>query len=199
MKQTNLQILLAVLVVFIGSGFLNCINAQPDDPVPLIPLTLGNFWVYEIEVYANDSLMQSVVDTSILTETKHWGGHTWFGPQGKRGQLMRNSDEGVWNMRVNTKYPKGAEFLLYPYPAEAGKEWEVETMVSKLISVSDTVTVPAGEFTGCYQVFYNDEAGNSEASVWIKPGIGKIMITVNAGTEERRSTYVYKLKEYHIE
>jgi len=199
MKQGNLQLLLAVLVVFVGSGFLNCINAQSDDPAHLIPLTLGNFWIYEVEVYVNDSLMQSAVDTTLLTETKHWGGHAWLGPRGKRGQLMRNSDEGVWNFRVNTRYPKGAEFLIYPYPAEVGKEWDVESMPSKLISVSDTITVPAGEFTGCYQIFYNDEAGNSEASVWIKPGVGKVMVRANVGTGERRTTYVHKLKEFHIE
>ena len=198
MNQKRTLFSLVLTVAFSLGMLFNCLYAEPETPEYLIPLKVGNIWINDIEISMGDSLVQSFVDTTIITETKHWGGYTWVGPRGKRGQLMRNAVEGVWNLRVSKQYPKGAEFLIYPYPAEAGKTWNIDTMPSKLVSTTETVNVPAGEFTDCYLIEYNDEIGKSKASGWIKPGIGKVMVRAEMGEGARRTTYLHKLREYHL-
>ena len=200
--HVRLFIVIAALVIgFIGCGDDDNGLTGPDITSELIPLAVGNCWIFDVETYVDDSLFYQGADTTEIEKDTTWGGYTWYDYQG----WIRNAEDGLWGLLINDDYPEGIAELFIKYPASANDSWVLESDSTTITveSISETVTVPAGTFNGCYRIrmdFVDVDGVIEGQSIWVKPGIGVIQseFTVEeVGRPEYRM--ILKLKEYHLE
>ncbi|MDP8228031.1 MAG: hypothetical protein P9M15_01100, partial [Candidatus Electryoneaceae bacterium] len=108
MKPKLIILSVVMILLFITTGLL---QAQPDslsqtgDPEPLIPLTIGNQWISELEFSLNGNVMYTLLDTIKIDTSLEWGGNDYYGTSRDVSKLvgkflnlfMRNGDGGVWS------------------------------------------------------------------------------------------------------
>jgi hypothetical protein len=171
----------ASLIVLVFSG------CDPvDDPTPpgpdlndtnfLLPLAIGNIWIYDSRTYVDDILDSSSTDTSLIDTSFTYEAEIWYGRRGG-DDFYHNGNGGTWLMFYdNGEF--GEPFLAYPYPTTAGHEWyeygESDTATFTVESVSAVVPTPAGNFSGCYYIHAQNTTAEFVSDEWFKPGIGMV-------------------------
>lgn len=169
------------LVTLISIAFLlvsGCEDDAATSPIPsgsLFPLGIGNSWIYDVEAWKDSILLYRSPDTVMVdTSVIIWGGSEWVKYKGDEGVFWRNGPDGVWRLLYGLDYPSGLAEKYYGFPVAAGDRWHIESDDDSIsvVSITETVEVPAGEFDECYffRIVRTDES--RQVSVWIKPGIG---------------------------
>ncbi len=213
LKSQNYSIIL-ILFVFYFSFFTGCsapeeIVIAPETDQEIIPLALGNTWVYEVEYYSADTLTSTgnstiQIDTMITIDGVDWYSET---TGSERGQYYRNTALGYEHIQLPA--PRNGNenrvaAIYYKYPATAGEIWfDWNNRTSKVISSSEDVEVKAGIFKGCvhyrsfeywreadYRLVYDD---------WIKPGVGIVKSRSEGNLSGDISYLERQLTEYNIE
>ncbi|MCF7809659.1 hypothetical protein K9N50_01585 [bacterium] len=201
MKLTYIS--LALILLLTGFAILGCEEDSPTSPgLPknLISFGFNNYWIYNSESFENDSLRYRNVDTlTIKDEVLIWGSSEWMQYQGNTNVYWRNGVDGVWRLIINNEYPFGIADRYYSYPTAAGEIWYAASTddTIRVVSIAETVEVPAGLFEDCYyyQIVSSDD--RSRISVWVKPGVGIVQQSNLrfANNDTLRTTSL--LKEYY--
>jgi hypothetical protein len=150
------------------------------DTTVIMPLTIGNMWVYEVSgLDTIDNTMKPVrIDTFEVRRDTIIDGERWFvvkdmTPPGGR---VINREDGFWQCRRNQE-----PFLFLKYPASPGDEysWDVRdiTVENRVIAADTEVTVPAGTFA-CYRYTQLTDLQNIIVDYYFAPGAGGIRLEV---------------------
>ncbi|MGA2296122.1 MAG: hypothetical protein ABSG15_01060 [FCB group bacterium] len=197
------KILLLVRVLFLTS-ILGCKSCtKSDSPVSptisgvLIPLKIGNKWIYQDKQFDNPINPKIGKDTLYIIKDTIINGETWYIPYGEINIPCINRSDGFYSMLPDSLQNFNIT-LLFKYPANIGDMWNTGDSNREgnytLLSKNDTVTVTAGTFI-CYK--YQSESQFSDILLyqkslfWICPGIGEIKI------EDWESFDTNKLSLYH--
>jgi hypothetical protein len=113
---------------------------------PLIPMTVGNYWVYGNAMYES-----SHVDSTEIVSVSEIDGVTWWNlaPGTFLGQRLRLNGDSVFN-------DKGLQFILasdtvVTFAAGTGFLHDLGAGPRDVVRLAGSVTVPAGTFENCYQ------------------------------------------------
>lgn len=174
-------------------------SATPEVLAKLFPLTQGSSWEYQGEGNEFASFVQEVVFA-----------------EGKRGQIRKDnggtvsaavfevSDDAVTRVFFQGEAYEDENFLdkespekviVIKAPLEAGTTWEEPNGIRKILSVDETVSTPAGEFTDCVQIEIDN--ANSTIYEYYKTGVGLVkseFFTKETPDEKITST----LKSYNV-
>ncbi len=194
---------LMFLVIFIFA-YPACSIAGDDGE--FIPLAVGNFWVYSIEMYMGDTLAPTppMTDTVEVKQKTDWGGHTWysFDDPSEEGEkhYYRNAEEGHYQLTISPEFEDGKTALMAKLPLKLNDSWIDPSDSTKMIveAVDETVTVPAGKFEGCYRVNMK-MSEDATGTIWMKFGVGQVKMEFKAKQGEMEMRSVRELKEYHLE
>jgi len=166
----------------LGAGFglllvAGCNDNQPTMPLPTdqIPLAVGNMWQYT----------ENAADTVVAIEDV--GGHRYFSVKGDAlGEVgVRMDDQGKFHVREVNGAQEG---LLFDFNAGVGESWEFKTDPGvdppsvTLVGKDDTVTVPAGTYSGCYTFFVNaSRSVEDDVTYTVAPGTGIVRVLRHSG------------------
>lgn len=193
----------SMIILMLFSAILSCSESNSTSGESIMPLAVGNYWIYTVETY-EDNLDNSVFhteNTQRVEEEITWGGYTWYGhTRGGAGQYHRNAKEGIYLLQIDDKHPDGEACLLFEYPIKAGTSWTIGESTTTVEAIDETVTVPAGVFDNCIRCDYTMPDISSikvkitSCTRWFKPGIGKVKIEmVSNGWRS-----LFLLKDYHV-
>ncbi len=162
---------------------------EPGAPTELIPLAVGNEWVYEKTGDGGSPVYTERVIGSILRN-----GQSWFLVRGGEDPGQRDSDEDWEYWTGNTaegnadvEYSIANEtmqgvfsepFVYFRYPVGAGETYQLDDDLTEIqvVAVDARVTVPAGEFE-C--ILYQERLADTPddeymGSWWVCPGVGVV-------------------------
>jgi hypothetical protein len=128
-----------------------------DQSTTIFPLTVGNKWIIDVTnydsvgamVYSRRDSIRILRDTTIQQET-------WYIGYG----ILTNRTDGLYDYQAGTTSAISQRFR---YPAAAGTSYPYRGVTVKILSIAETITVPAGTFvcyryrTGIDSVAYSDE------------------------------------------
>ncbi len=194
MLSNSIKSMLVLTIIFTVSA---CSIAGGNDE--LWPLTIGSYWIYEIETHMGDAPVLNSLDTTTIEKKITWGGHTWYGEEyDEGGDYHRDAKEGLYNLSINAEYPDGKAELIIEYPIKIGNsQTEADSTTIIIEAIDETVTVPAGKFDGCY-LCKMTMPGGMTGSMWMKPGIGMVKMQLKAKQGDMDIRSVQNLKEYHL-
>ncbi len=147
-------------------------DTTPDGADRLLPLALGNRWIYETTIYDSTGKATLKADTTLVAGDTTIQGERWFFFNDDRATPTVSRTDGVyyWDTRNN------ASRLYVRYPGAVGESYERGSQRYTIVATNTTVTVPAGVFT-CYQIRLTDQnIPGLDATLSIAPGTGTIKI-----------------------
>lgn len=134
-------------------------NARPSNANEILPLAVGNRWVYDVTV--SDSLGEiqfQFVDSNAVDRDTLINGERWYIIM--RGNtnlgLGANRMDGYWARNLPpwdslTISDVGPAYLAAKFPAALGETFlNIDNLITKVLSTDTTVEVPAGSFS-CYK------------------------------------------------
>ena len=133
----------ASLVVMCAVLFLSCDNNDSPldtttDPGTIVPLKVGNQWVYRSNVYdASGSVIDSFLDTVKIVRSKTIGTETWY--EDNTGRTQTNRADGRW------LYSDSA-YLVEKYPAKLNDTYSLAegSLTVRVRSLDESVQVSQG-------------------------------------------------------
>jgi len=164
------------LVFFLAGCYSPQADVKPGDFY--YPFKEGNSWEYEGHgneyasftldcLYTKDNLAQfteangGTVITYVVEKT----------PQAVTRVFKQGEDYFPENLLTKDFKPNQQNIIINS-PVKVGTMWKEEGMEGEIVSVTETVTVPAGVFTDCVKVQYTFD--NSVVNHYYKSGIGMI-------------------------
>jgi len=196
----KLLMLIIIFCAFYLSGCEKDNNAltEPEGTIEILPLAVGNQWIFDFEFYVNDTLHQVLTDSMIIDSTYEWQGNVWHVLKEQIGiyssiNFYRNTEDGLWMMHPT--YQDTTAGLYFKYPAVPGDWWvngRGDTMMVK--SITDTINIPAGTFSGCYH--YQFVGDNESEGMWLTPGVGWAFTRLE---EDGGFVYLFMVREYRVE
>jgi hypothetical protein len=150
-------VLLMAAIALAGCGDDNGTNSTSDDTI--MPLAVGNKWVYRTTTYPVTGSMQSAPQDSVVTrdsilvvadtmiEGERWyivGGSLY--DEGGRTAFANRSD-GM-RVAIDVGGEQMQQWLFAKYPVTAGETYEIPLAATPVTvqSTDSTVTVPAGTY-----------------------------------------------------
>ena len=197
------NILLIVSIVLMGIS-LSCKKNEnpvlstvqppivPDTSSNLLPLNIGNEWIYKTTFLDSMQNIQSVqYDTFKVAADTILSNEAWYVTD--FGYLKEKTD-GLWSW---IGYPK----LLYKYPAKIGDTIQTTDAINKIISTNENYTVPYGTLP-CYhyQLLYINDNGYIQ-DYYFYPGIGFIKFETGTETQITHKWYTgvrYELVSFEL-
>ena len=209
MKTTVIKIFVLGLIV-LALGFVGCESDEESPTGPggvsddFMSLAMGSYWVTENIGYLNDVLNSTWIDTFRIDTTFTHNGFSWYGD--KNSPLSYRLDEdGVWERQAYPDSPIIVLFKIYHANAQEGDEWSVpigDNVISvTAVSVTESVTVTVGTFTGChhYYMAYAGDDAELTNEIWFKAGIGFVQRFSGYNTPQERQSLESKLKAYSVQ
>ena len=140
--------------------------------MPILPLALGNTW--NVKITDADSIPMTAYDSIYVVKDTTIQNEQWYQVlsihiMGRNQDYLINRSDGLHQF-VKNNSPQFS--LSLKSPAEKGDEFKTWDIPMIVLSISDTVQVPAGKFI-CYHYGY----GNSPyylAEYWYAPNIGLV-------------------------
>lgn len=192
------KIFVKYMVVFVLSvlmiTFCSCSGDDDDDndtasPSSIMPLEIGNFWTWTFEnieetwTVSEETTLQGVDVYKVTVTSQQNEDYALY---------FRNEEDGL--------YAVGSDFeffdpprLYIKYPVDLGEDfidgWSFNYTV---VSLTETVTVPAGTFTECIKYEARYPGGDLVSIEYWKPGVGRIKQDFIAGG------IVFELKNYSV-
>jgi hypothetical protein len=155
---------LAVILVSCNNSESPCVPVKTSGPI--VPLAIGNQWVYHITEFADGSVTRSYYDTLTIRRDTLINGEKWYFYY---GGFWTNRSNGLWGVFQVTK-DSVTPVLIYPYPTSVGTVIHLPSDSGFVFAVDTLISVPYGCFyTNVY--FIGKDHNYSECFV---PGIGEI-------------------------
>lgn len=211
------RILATLAIPFAALLLLGCgdDSTGPGEPGEddWLPLAVGNSWNYSTEglmVSEGDSTdIEGVFEREITCKVSHQQGFdVWelesmlemtFHPREGSSYTVTDTSYSyvylddtelrLYEDTITTEYQ-----LMLMLPLEVGDTWypfpDDTTVVREVMSISASVTVPAGSFTGCSHVRDTDStAPESESAIYFARGVGSLR-EVTDDIDEQNSLYI---------
>jgi hypothetical protein len=201
---------LASVLMTIGCGSS---STGPTPPGDYVPLTLGNTWNYSVEGYAYSPSQDTITITGTSTQTitaivMHQQGFelyeflnvgvitittpdTTITSTDTTSMFIYETDTElrVYDDTISTYYE-----LAFPLPVVLGDTWlpdsEDPTVTREVMSVTETVSVPAGNYTNCALMSDTDsEDPGAVFDMYFCPGLGNIKQVV-ADADSASTSYM---------
>lgn len=176
--QLAVVVTLPILLLFISGCEVEETPTAPEViPTELTPMGLNRLMVFQTEQWLNGGLTYNNLDSFRTDKTNLiWLGCAWVHDTGNDSTYWRNGLDGVWRLRFGTLHPAGLAERMFAFPARPGERWFVpsENDSVSLVSNSESVSVPAGTFDGCYRYRVARVDKSRIQTVWFKPGVGKV-------------------------
>jgi hypothetical protein len=179
-------------------------STGPSDPGDYLPLTVGNQWSYSVSGYLKTGNRDSIPVTgsklmAITGSTTHQSGFDLFILKDSSNTVMTMPDSTYTTIKVETVYickVKDVGYRIYKdtvttdfelllkLPVVLNDSWvprqDQPTNTRVVRSVSSSVTVPAGSYTGCVNLRdTNTSAPASFFDVFISRGDGIVKFVLN--------------------
>ncbi len=166
---------LAILLVC--AAFFCC--GDDDDPTgpnqggEIYPMAIGNTWTYEVVDFDTSGIEESrdTIWTTVVRDTVIEG-ETWYVTEslddedGIHLSYCTSRSDGFW-----ADWPE--EQLYYKYPANVGDRYMVDEDTVVVESLSESVTVPAGQFN-CVRYNVRDNMFPLSTNSWLSPEVGLV-------------------------
>ena len=212
-----------LLVFACGDGDSPSGPGQGGGDAAYYPLSVGNQWVYDrsgqmtaagipvaaisgmnvtditgtvthelgFDVYVQEN---AIDDTTVIYQDTLFIDSTFT-------TYMRITDEGFYSY-VNLAGADSAGFV--PFPLVVGATWQFSDdppMTAEILSLSETVTVPAGSFENCLELRTTwIESGNTLENVTdFAPNVGRVRNVYTQSFEALVTTVTSELLSYSIE
>jgi hypothetical protein len=177
-KQISTSLLLVTL--FLQAGCKkddNPVNQGGTNPTVLMPLKIGNQWIYRAvsldslgNVQNSDtSTFKIVRDTSIQNEKWYF-----IGRDSTARELLTNRSDGLWYMRLTSSGTVAQSVVLFAkHPANVNDTWlGPDSTTAKLLAKNVSVTVPQGTYS-CFQYTYaNKNTQDLQQTKYFPVGVG---------------------------
>lgn len=166
-----------------------------------MPLTLKSTWKYNYDAGKIDKgiFTMTAVENQTVNETEVtkidytgeiYGDNYWI--------LLKNTDEGIRFYGDEHTGKLKTPDLWLKYPCKEGDKWETskqgKVVKWEVVSTSETIKVPAGEFT-CIHVRGIPEGTSSPADHWWAINVGEVKFEIELGTTK----LVGELESYKIQ
>jgi len=193
-KLLQKDIFIAIFITIIALAGCDLTGPEPAEPLEklispeneLIPLAVGNYWVYEQWYYGDPTWLDTVRNEILFThdiiventKVQTYGTYRFRYDERPRDDalvpLAANGPEGYYILGSRTPTDslyKLNEGLFYKYPASTGDTWEFTQVIYnrqseemrlgntgtiKLIDTTKTVETPSGDYENCYVYRFND-------------------------------------------
>lgn len=218
-----MKIILQIILLYSSFCLLSCTDSSTQvlsTNVDLIPLEVGNWWIYRTTISDSNSNTISInYDTMKLEKLEIFENKIYFNIS--NFPLIR-ADK--WGYYANYKYKRfNQEISYFKYPANLNDEYFVDTNIIynvklsnfgfallyyKVTKLDTLILVPNGKFKCIvYEPFAryknNDDSITDVYSflqtVYIKPGIGIVKFTyLNFDTLEKKQTVNKELIDYKL-
>jgi hypothetical protein len=195
MKRFMIAFSLAAAVILAGCGSS---SSGPSAPPDYYPIAVGNWWVVSVDAYATagtDTLtMTGTTTQSVSGTTTHAQGFDLWEIE-EIDDFTFSVGDTTWNT-LDTSYSYIAESdseivayddtitldheIIMKLPVTVGETWNPYTdepdIVREILSVSASVSVPAGSFSGCLHFSDTDpQAPDDDFEAWAAPDVGPCM------------------------
>lgn len=155
-------------------------SAQNGNDSLLIPLSVGNMWVYEVTEYSDSfDVMKTYYDTvSIVKDTNIMGDHWFYQLTSSNGNytMVTNFDGGVYWMFANRAMQKVSDpFLAFAYPAAAGTLYPFANFTAEVVDTALLASTPFGQ-KECYLYLLKAPESPVTVEFIISPGVGVLSI-----------------------
>ena len=199
MKINNYHIIILISVfAFVVSscgdslGYEDNIKVEYGETEELLPLTIGNYWNYDIvhyDSYGNinkrDTVKIEVLDMTLFNDTNwyYFSNCSEILPELAESAMFKNSDSGLV---VTSIMDRVIDELLFQYPAEINSEIKIsypddegKYIERELSSLNEIVKINSTEYKCCkyWDTLYNYD-GTAEYNpmnvYYFKPGTGLV-------------------------
>jgi hypothetical protein len=171
-KQSILAILALSLAHATGCS-KKPVNPKAQDTI--VPLAVGNLWVYRVTAATVTSDTQEVVRDTVVDEEK-WYVMGGAGYDATHPACWTNRDNGLW-VWYGFYADSSSRWLLAKYPSEQGETydvqpWKSEIQNAEVESTDAEVTTPAGRYSAyCYHI---RRGAPSFTRYYFSPGVGLV-------------------------
>lgn len=211
------SVLLAVLALFVACGDDDPFNPGQNQDFRFYPLSLGNTWNYvRFGTYQIDSLSYTIVGAStvsIVGVAEHSAGFQVFLEE----TMVSDTIQGLMVIATtDTSYIRvtSAGYFGYPglgttdsswtvpFPLLTGMVWAFRTeppVTGEILSMSETVTVPAGSFEDCLEMRTTwVQGGNVVNTSNFAPDVGLVRNLYTQGAGQFTSSVTSRLSSYQL-
>jgi hypothetical protein len=202
MRITKYLFLPIVAVLVVGCTDEAANPSPPTTQQVLMPLAVGNEWVYAHSRYLEGKLDSTLIWPIHIHRVKTDSlGRKCYSPL-EKDTTIGNSMFSMW--WTNTE--RGLEYFgepiglfIWRYPVPSGFSYPLDTKLmyyNMVVSCIDTlITVPAGTFS-CYRYDYHNDKHEYFASDYYSPGVGRIYAYIMSF--DSVMTMKDELIEYHL-
>jgi hypothetical protein len=96
-------------------------------------------------------------------------------------RIDKDSCTIVASQKDSDAKPIARNIIILKAPLKVGTTWESEKVVSTIVSVNDTITVPAGTFNNCLKIQDISPAKKLAQMRWYAPDVGDIKFDIKVG------------------
>ncbi|MBD3164992.1 hypothetical protein GF324_00170 [bacterium] len=152
----------------------------------LMPLAVGNYWSGETYQTPEGGTPQFVGESTLSVASEvQFNDETWYRISSPNGEFFGRNAGGGYVMAQEVTGNE-SDYERYAYPASTGSHG-----IFEITSTTASVTVPAGQFAGCY-IYRYDVGGGEYLERTYKPGIGMIReVIMSGGVENRWEVFDY--------
>jgi len=160
------------------------------------PFKEGREWKYSVVDKIGDSIVEKKeVTCTVLASIKMNGKDVIpiksYDEQNKIYNLVFHyvdSTNAIWVAVQSAKdaEPKMVNHIYIKAPINEGASWESKGIIFTIISINDTVTVPAGTFNNCLKIKWSLKDG--EMINWYAPDIGVIKLYYKTRINKQETT-----------
>ena len=198
-----------IAVAFATLFLLAACSDNPTDPTPsndIWPMKVGNYWVYQIKFFNQDSSLTSMVTDTIrvLSDTV-----LRTGIQAKILQSSRNRDNGLPNSvlikndnGVNNVWAYSNELIIwYKYPVQDGETYKYihDSVTVQKMNLPKKILNLRNESI-LYSFYRNDDQDKSIIKNYFSLGVGRVFtVSYSYYNGKYFTSVVSELIAYHLE
>ena len=223
MKKLILTSMVVILALASGCGDKTPSGPPTGSDAAYYPLSVGNQWVYDKDgtisisgVTAGTISGSEVTDITdkvphsggfdvfvqemCLSDTLEMGGQTFI-TDTTYTTYMNVTDEGL-HIYTNLTDPDSVSIV--PFPLEVGLTWQFSEnppMTAEILSLTETVNVPAGTFENCMELKLTwMEQGNTVENITdYAPNVGKVKNVFTQSSPPEEVTVTSVLMSYSVD
>jgi hypothetical protein len=165
--------------------------SKNEEQVDYFPNADGNWWEYQYSGSLTVRLEFSGIDTIDNTEVQKlvWNDEGDIDID----YLSKNDAEII----LYTTPESWSAFILAKLPLKEGNSWQAfqmivlgdTTTITAQVEEKQTVSVPAGEFSDCYSIYYENQTLGEPVRIYFAPDVGPVKFEYSTGREEELVGY----------
>jgi hypothetical protein len=192
------SILVAVLLAGCGGS-----SSGPSGPTDYYPLAVGNWWIMDLDGYvlwgADTVTVTAVNENTVTRTTTHAQGFDLYEIEQISTMTFTHPDTTFSDTDTTFTYIAESDSEVVAYddtitldhevmlklPVTVGETWnpysDEPDIVREILSITVSVSVPAGSFSGCLHMEDRDpQAPDDEFEAWAAPSVGPVRMLIDS-------------------